>query len=731
MSRSKKRLRSATRKGPAEARLHVQPVRGHWRAGLLAVVVFAIVFSALAVNSFRQKSATWDEPIHLTAGYLAAARGDYRVDPSHPPLLRLWAALPLLTMGELSVETGVIDRSRDERWLEAAYPFSSRFLYTDNDGDRLLYPARFMVVLCGVALGVLIFLWAREWLGLVPAVLALAFYTLEPNTAAHARLVTTDLGAALFFFATVYCLWRTCRRPSRGNIAALAACFALAFLAKYSAVILVPVVAILIGAALALRMGIRSRTAASIAAVLVVTTFAAVWAAYGFRYAPSPTEGWLLQLQQSSIVRQNAPALGGVIGWIDGLRLLPNAFTQGFLMSQASGTQTAYLWGEYSDRGWWYYFPVAFALKTPTALLLLAVAGAAVLVWRRRDYGVANLMFVAVPVVVYMALAMASGINLGVRHLLPIYPFVLLVAAAAARAALAWKRPFGSTALGIVVVLWAVGFARVYPHPLTFFNALAGGPSNGLAHLADSNLDWGQDLKLLEAWMEGRSVPRVNLAYFGTADPAYYGIDAAYLPGTALVTPIRKPELPGYVAISASILSGVYLDPPWRLFYGGFRSLEPDERIGNSIYVYRVAEWPAAPARSRATPVLHDDAAAHATLADRLFFDLDWPARAILHYRTSLALAPENAPVLGRLGVALLQGGEVAEAIAAFQRAAALAPRDGDTRYRLALALMQQGRAGEAVAHAEAAVQLRQGDPAARDLLRAAMAARGTMTKAQ
>ena len=157
------------------------------RASALLLLAFAVVFIGLRVGSLTHKSATFDEPIHLTAGYLAAAAGDYRVDPSHPPFVRIWAALPLLVMSGVRADTSQIDRLSDEAWLQDAYRFSSHFLYREHDADRLLQPARFMMVLWGVGLGILLFFWAHEWLGFTPAAIALAFYTIEPNIAAHAR----------------------------------------------------------------------------------------------------------------------------------------------------------------------------------------------------------------------------------------------------------------------------------------------------------------------------------------------------------------------------------------------------------------------------------------------------------------------------------------------------------------------------------------------------------------
>jgi tetratricopeptide (TPR) repeat protein len=413
-------------------------------------------------------------------------------------------------------------------------------------------------------------------------------------------------------------------------------------------------------------------------------------------------------------VKAQAPRLSEVIATADARHVLPNAFSQGFLVSQATARQRAYLAGEYSDDGWWYYFPVAFLLKTPSALIALLTGGLCLLIARRREVGAATGLFVLLPVVVYSAFAMASGVNIGLRHLLPVYPFLLLIAAAAAKALMAWRRPVGRLALVAMVAYWGVRYADTYPHMLTYFSVFAGGSDNAAAYLADSNVDWGQDLKLLKGWMQASNVDHVNLAYFGTADPAYYGITKTSLPGTLFASPSR-PVLPGYVAISVTHLTGVYLDDPWRLFYRGFLSLSPVDRVGNSIYVYRVDRWPE-PQGGGSDP-LSGNGALHAALGDRLFLDLDWADEAVVHYRRALERMPGEAAIMRNLGVALLELGRVKEAVTTLREVTILQPLDGLARYWLAAALLDDGQPREALAHAEAAVRLRPDDPGARDLL--------------
>ena len=560
------------------------------RAAVAALGIFALIFIVLEVGSYSQKSAAWDEPIHVTDGYASLAQHDYRVDPEHPPFLRMWAALPMLAMGATSADLADIERTPPGTWAWTLYGFCEKFLYVQNDADRLLYAGRFMIVLLGVGLGFLVFFWARAWLGFWPAVVALAFYTIEPNIAAHAALVTTDFGFACFMFGALYFLWRTCQDWRPLNIAGLTACFALAIISKFSALILGPIVALLLVVAVLRKSAVTAARAAGLIALLAVASWIAVWAIYGFRYAPSASPAWVYDFQTDAQVQREVPRLASVMTWIDRHHLVPNVFSQGFLFGQAKAqVRLAFLDGDISDRGWWYYFPLAFAIKTPVTLLLLIAGGVVSVGLRWRQVGLQHAVFVVLPIVVYTAAAMATKLNIGLRHLLPIYPLLLLLVAAAGKALLDRGR-VGTVVLATALIFGAIEFGRNYPDNLAFFNAFVGGPGHGSEYLVDSNLDWGQDLKPLRQWMDANHVQHINLAYFGTAYPPYYGIHATYLPGSAYFEPNPSLQLPGYVAISATVLRGVYLGDQERAFYRSFLTRTPVASIGRSIFVYWVEQ---------------------------------------------------------------------------------------------------------------------------------------------
>jgi hypothetical protein len=309
--------------------------------------------------------------------------------------------------------------------------------------------------------------------------------------------------------------------------------------------------------------------------------------------------------------------------------------------------------GRHSQEGWWYFFPAAFALKTPLALqvlLLLALTAG----WRALPPSRAD-AFVLLPIAVYLAFCLTSHVNLGLRYLLPVYPFLFVMAARIAGLA---HRNRAWAALTVVLAAWyAVGTLRVHPYALAYFNELAGGPRNGYRHLVDSSLDWGQDLKGLKPFLDRHRIRRVKLSYFGTADPAYYGIPCDYLPSSMRPAPERLVLFtrPGdVVVVSATNLQGVYLPRAMSELMDRLGPLPPVGTIGHSLFVYRPDfTWFLPPS----------DAA-----------DLGWLEMATESYAEAARLDPTVAEAHGHLGLAWQMRGRNRRAVAAFEEALRLEP---------------------------------------------------------
>jgi 4-amino-4-deoxy-L-arabinose transferase-like glycosyltransferase len=550
------------------------------RAGLAAIVA---AFAALAVLSLRGDSATFDEPAHLSAAWSHLALGDYRMSPDHPPLVKYVAALPLMFM-DVKVPL------EDPAWrLRRTHEFGRRLLFRWNDGQRLLVASRSAMVALGALLVAVVYVSARRRWGVAAGLLAALLCAFSPDVLAHSRLVTTDLGAALSIFAAVLACERLAQVPSRGRLLLAALAVGVAFASKLSALVLVPVL-LLLGAWLVARRGVPVARVGLALAVMAVATVAVIWTAYGFRSRISPDPAvnasfdWKRMEPPQVVVRASVDAARAA-------SLLPEPYLYGFLRFwRHSEARAAFLMGRHSDHGFRWFFPASFALKTPLALIALLFLG--LLVRAGPDAPRAG-PFVWVPVVVYALLTFTRGINIGHRHLLPLYPFLFVLAArAGAWAAGRWRDgPRWPAAVVAFLCGWYVaGTLRVHPHYLAYFNEAAGGPRHGYRLLVDASLDWGQDLIHLREWAQRHGAPPLKLSYFGTADPEYYRVPAQSLPGYMPPVPrktVREVRPGDLLAVSATNLQGVYIEKEALPLMERLRALEPIDSVGWSILIYR------------------------------------------------------------------------------------------------------------------------------------------------
>ncbi len=587
-----------------------------WVAGCSVVVAVALMFSGI-----RATSATCDEVAHLPAGYTYLVSGDFRLNPEHPPLAKMLAAIPLVLGG-----TARISDSGNPWRLAVTQPsqewqFGHDFLYATpgNDADGLLLHARMAMMLLPLLLALLLWLWAREIWGEVVAAAAVVLLCIEPNLLAHGPLVTTDVALTTFALGACYMLWRSGRALSIGNVLGLVTFVALSMLSTYSAVFLAPVLLAVLGIRAMVRspwqvrfrekaIDLVSRARRLVAAITVlllvgIFTWLATWAAFGFRYSAARAGSGDFPLSVAlTTLKAQAHQSGGwqayvaapTLAMAANHKLLPEAVVYGVasMLSDAQG-RPGYLMGNLYANGRWYYFLVAILVKTPLPILILAAIGAVGLLQRlaRRDPGAWDQALVFVAPLIFLVIAMASSLNLGVRHVLPVYPYILLLAGSIAGGVVARRKTGSIIVLGLMGLWLLFGVARVSPHFLAYFNEVAGGPENGARWLVDSNLDWGQDLPGLARWLRKHGVGRVNLCYFGNADPTHYGINFVGLPGSWGVWDDRlpaRPETPGYLAISASNLVGFGLrTADLRAYYNHLlEKATLVDTVGYSIYIY-------------------------------------------------------------------------------------------------------------------------------------------------
>ncbi len=554
-----------------------------------AVAATVAVHVALAESSQRTRSPTVDEPGHLAAG-LAAWRGDFRGVPEHPPLALLLGTLPL---GDLTIPPDAEIWNAGKGWRAGPAVLAS-----SGDPHGTMVRARRAGTLWGAAFVLLAALWARAWYGARAGAAAAALAAFSPAVLAHGPLLTTDVPAAMTQSLALLAGARLLARPSAGSLAAAAGAIGLALSAKFSAVLLAPALVLLAlwrawrrdpivpGARSPVPARLRGDAAAArlassalLLALAAVLSLPVVWAAYGFRFRAGPEPG--LDLAWSAAV-PGGPA-GGALGIARDLRLLPEAWLYGLgsMLGKVPGRKT-FLLGEPRIGGQPLYFPVAFLAKSTLAsLALLALS----LAWRRRLRSPDGREVAALAwLLVYGAAAVVSGLNIGERHLLPMYPALFVLAS---RVANVQAGRLGAAGLAGLLAAHAGSALSVHPHSLAYFNALAGGPEGGRRVLLDSNLDWGQDLPALAEWVRLERVPGIAFYYFGTADPSWYGIPWRPLLVEGPDGRARLADAP-VRAISATAWGGsLHATPDVTEALAPLRAREPNETIGHSILVFR------------------------------------------------------------------------------------------------------------------------------------------------
>lgn len=519
-------------------------VRRAATAGLLALMALQLVAGA------RAWTATSDEITHLPSGYTYLVTGDLRLNPQHPPLVKMLAALPLLAIRP------EFDR-RDPAWTAdppREWEFGERFLYR-NDPDPLLFRGRLPLIGLALLLAWSVARLAADLFGDRAGIAALALVALSPTVLAHGRLVTMDVPVACFSTWFVHRLLRHARDGRRGDAVLAGIALGLALATKFSALVLLPVLAVL--APFAIRgadLPPRRRALAALALAGSVAGIAAlvVWAVYLF------------------------PSDVGV--YLDGIRQVNADHDPG---------RAYYLFGQFRVGGWWWYFPVAYLVKTPLPTLALLAASFLPAVRRAAPCrgGGRGLAFVAVPAVAWTAVTCALADNLGVRYLLPAIALACVLASRTVAAAWApTSRRSGRAAVAVAAVWLAASAAWTFPDHLGYFNLAVGGSRNGWRILDDSNLDWGQDLRRLAAWLDRHDTGRVRLLYPWIGRPAHYGIDSEPMEARDWHGPPR----PGtYVVASVWLVRGLYeartrgLPTDWLTRY------RPVGRVGTSFFVYR------------------------------------------------------------------------------------------------------------------------------------------------
>ncbi len=637
------------------------------RTALLVVLMLAAHYAA-AFDSLRRENATIDEIAHMPAGISYWERGTFKLYHHNPPLTKLVAALPLHWLNPVTAPLYSNGSWTNDPPSQASFGHSFAFLNADRYFE-LFTVARSVMPLFSVFGGLFVFAWSSRLYGRPGGLLSLALWCLCPNILAHARLVTSDVAGAAMAVGATYVFWRYLRNPTWRWAVLAGLMLGLAQLTKFSLLLLYAYWPLLWLSRILIERDFsgglrRLGRDASQGLAMVAISVLVIDLGYGFEGVGKPLGSY--EFTCKTLTRPRGPVVAippGQLGpnWLEQLARInrvnrfrdtwlgripapvPYHFlmgfddqrieTEGIPLIWADPTAkpdettgySVYLDGTLRRHGWWYYYLACLAYKVPEGTWLVVLASAVALFALRRDRAgwFDEFAVLAFPAIVLFAMTALTDINLGLRYVLAIFPFVFV----AAGKVVPWAESLGGRwragMIGGLVVSLALTLATqsalVHPHYLASFNWLSGGPDRGSEHLIDSNLDWGQDLVNLRRWVaENRPGQRVGLAYFGQINPNIFLLRndefrwflPPVVPGTtspmyqspALIGP--APALrPGLYAVSASLVRGlgwrIYdpgnppltWSPGWNAREGAFRyfaELTPIAKVGHSIFVYEL-----------------------------------------------------------------------------------------------------------------------------------------------
>jgi hypothetical protein len=607
---------------------------------VLGASLLLIVLCAELALSAKQQSQTSDEACHILAGYRSWKNYDFGINPEHPPLVKLVAALPLLHL-PLQVPTLPRGFFRGVEFLGG-----SKFLYS-NDADAILFRARMAAALFTVGLALAVFLSAFYVWGIGPALLALALLIFEPNVLAHGALVTTDMGVTFGLFFAVAAYLAYLKRPSVWKLILSGVAAGIALSTKHSGVLVLPILILLAltewwlqsratPAAETRRSTNQLWRLASSLTVIFVIAVGALWACYGFRYSARPA-GLQIDPPLSAFASEGNGVASRIVLEIAHWKLLPESYLYGLAdVFSLSDTTPTFLFGIFYTQAQWIYFPSVLVIKSTLGflllLLLLPLAKPVFQEERLRDS-----LFLLIPAAFYFLVAMNSGVNFGVRHILPIFPFLVVLVAAGAWN-LAQRGRAYAVLIAFLVTFHVVSSVRAFPDYIPYSNEAWGGPAKTYQVLSDSNVDWSQGLKAMRLFMAQNKIGDCWFAYFGSViiDSSYYGISCKPLPTSfERLSQSPMPTIParinGPIFLSASEISGPLWGSEDANPYVAFRQKRPAAVIAGSILVFEGEND-----FSAAAALTHDSASAHLLQAGE--FD-----QALSEAETAISLAPNSS----------------------------------------------------------------------------------------
>ncbi|MDH4358857.1 MAG: glycosyltransferase family 39 protein [Candidatus Berkelbacteria bacterium] len=549
----------------------------------LFALLLVLAFLSIQLVLSRLDSQTTDEAVHIAAGYTYLKTNDYRFNPEHPPPVKKLAALPLLFMKLDTPDPTYWNAASSffyDSWRENRQ-FGEDLIYSlKGNVQEILFATRIPMVLLSVALAIAVFMVSYRMWGGRGAIISLGLCLLDPLINGHSHLVTTDVAVSLGFLLSLYCFWIFLNAPSYKNALLLGLIVGFTQLFKFTAIIVYPAFLVLfLGFIIYRRVTAKSllrifgKIILSLAVILLV-----IFVGYGFSFYVAPKSDVAIeQLGQDTgfndMIVEKISQSGSFREIYDKARyvLVPKEYYKGLVMvfSHTRGGHDSYLLGETSKTGWWYYFPILVLLKTPIPALILVAVG---LYFALKDKDKKKTaVFMLSGAFLFLLFAMSSKANLGLRHVMPIFPVLYVLSGS-----LGLLKSRKLNYLVLALFIWLVGeYIVAFPYYLSYFNQLAGGKWNGYKIASDSNFDWGQDLYRIKKYLDynpGIDEPYIEYSWSGESALDYFGIKRRPLSEL-------NAESKGYLIIGSSALVSEKYD--WLR-----EGYSPVDRITPSVFVY-------------------------------------------------------------------------------------------------------------------------------------------------
>jgi len=601
------------------------------KTNIIACLLLGIM-AVTATLSMKEAALTFDELAHIPAGYSYLTKQDYRINPEHPPLIKDIPAVPLLFLNLNFPEDRQVwlqEEAAPAWWVQ--FDLGNRFLYrSDNNPRQIIFWSRLAMIGLLVFLGWLFFYWTRRKWGNVVAIGTLALFTFSPTFLAHGRLVNTDVGAVLGTLIAIIFWLKFLQLPAWKNVFLAGIGFGIAMIFKFSLVLLIPFFAIitLIYAVLfsekdKLKSIVKYAGKGILAAVIGVIFV--IWPVYQFHVWNYPAERQLRDTI-ADISGHPVPFAADINIWMteqEPLRGLAQ-YVRGLLMAsqRTAWGNTATFMGEIADNSWLHYFPALYLFKVPLAFHLLSLIVLIGAIWKikqlikeKRLLSWLKNNFIIIALLIWISVywlgALIGNLNIGIRHLLPVFPFtyIIVILGTVRLISVITLPKLKKTATIIVVILfaWYIGSSlSTFPHYIPYYNELAGGTKDGHKIAVDSNYDWGQDfyrlLHFIENPPDGGKIDKIHLDYFGGEDPTYW-LGEKYIRlnpkevAHDLAKGIPLSEAGGgveeWVAVSLNQLQGGITEPVRGYeqeigYYNWLKEYTPVARAGYSIFIYKI-----------------------------------------------------------------------------------------------------------------------------------------------